>query len=219
VPPLCLYKTKEESLKILLLSFIGIVFIIFFSTTIILDTPWFSDYLRGYNNELEIRNYLQTTQFITTLILASFLISQATYFITLNGESKRKLFELSFGLFVGVILIENLLTYYDRMVEFEKLMVHKPNKVKAENTILNAYDMYYMHGISIEYYDCNHTKHQYKPLSIEIELREQKIMRTEKLHKIPHYIVISFFIIIFSYSLGNILGDRKKEHNKTLEEK
>lgn len=173
--------------------------------------------MRNYDNELEIRSYLQSAKFITTLILASFLISQANYLITLNGESKRKIFELSFGLFIGVLLIENLLTYYDRMVEFEKLIMHKPNKIKAENTILNAYDMYYMHGISIEYYDCNHTKHQYKPSSSEIKLREQKIMTTENLHKIPHYIVISFFIMLFSYYLGNFLGDRKKKHNKTLE--
>jgi len=204
-------------LKILLIIFISITFIIFISSSVVLDTPWFSDYLSTYDNEQEIRDYLHISQFRTSLILASFLIGQATYFIKINGESKRKILELSFGLFIGITLIENLLTSYDRLVEFESILAHTPSKVKAENTLINAYDMYHMKGISIEYYDCNKTKLQYKPSLIDIQLRKQKNLWTEKLHKIPFIIVISFLVMIFSYFIGDFLADRriKKRDNKT----
>lgn len=42
-------------------------------------------------------------------------------------------------------------------------------------------------------------------------------MITEKLNKIPYYIVISFFVILFSYYLGNILGNKNKKHIKVFE--
>lgn len=202
-------------MKFLLITFISITFIIFFSSTIILDTPWFNDYLEAFKNELEINIYLQNSQFITSLILASFLISQAIYFIKINGESKRKKLELYFGIFVGIGIVWNLLTSYETLIRFEKLF-DKPYEIKAENNVFTASNIYNIHGISIEYYDYNKTKQLYKPTSTDIKLRKTKNLLIKKQQQIPLKISISFLILIFACYLGNMLANRKIKKDITI---
>ncbi len=180
-----------------------------------MDTPWFSDYLKTYENELEIYTYLHDSQFVTTLILGSFLMSQAVYYIKTHGENRRKTFQLYFGLIVGIGIIGNLLISYKFMIEMENIFNKPSYEIKAENNIINASEMYMLHGISIEYYDFNKTKQLYKPTSTNIELKEYQDLLLKKQHQIPLKITISFLIMIYAYYLGNLLANRKIKKDTT----
>jgi hypothetical protein len=202
-------------LKILLICFIGITFIVFLLSTSIVDTPWFSDYLKSYDNEMEIFIYLIDIQRVTSLLLTSFLIGQASYFIKLNGDSKRKIIELSFGLFFGSIIINQLLISYVRLADITKFLKtqKKPYELKAENTLFTAVDIYYKYGILIEYYDCNKTKHKYIPTEQDKKFKKEmdsiENSYIKQQNRIPFYLVISFLVMIYSYYLGNRLARKK----------
>jgi len=196
-------------LRYLLVTVISITFIIFFSTSIVLDTPWFNNYLKAYENELEIYSYVKNSRFITLLILSSFLISQAIYYIKVNGENKRKIFQLYFGIFVGIGIVGKLLISYELML-YNNNLFNKPSfDIKAENNSFNASDMYNLYGISIEYYDVNKTKQIYKPAPEQIEIKKYQDFLIEKQHQIPLKITISFLTMIYAYYLGNMLANRK----------
>lgn len=211
-------------MKILLICFVGITFIIFLLTTSVVDTPWFSDYLKTYDNEMEMYICLIDIQRMTFLMLTSFLIAQASYFIKLNGESKRKTIELLFGLFFGSTIISELLISYYETVSWRSFFItqQKPYELKAENTIFTASDMYHKYGLLIEYYDFNKTKQQFKPTETDKENKKNIDFLNDsifkKQDKIPLYLVLSFLVMVYAYYLGNLLAKRKIKKNQNINE-
>ena len=208
-------------MKTLLVILIFICFTMFLVSSVLLDTPWFSDYLNTFEYEHEIRYYLIDAQLFTSITLASFLISHAYYSIKIHGKNLYKEIQSTLGVIIAIRVIFDFLDSYQTAVMIEKMlmMMNTSQTVKAKNSITDAYNMYYNQGIAIEYFECNTTKKIYKPSSKHIRLREEKIFTSNRKDRIPLYIVISFIILITSFYYTYSLTNRElhSKNNKSKE--
>lgn len=184
----------------------------------LLYTVWLDDYFLIYKDQVEFSYLVGSIKFYTSLILIFFLIAQANYMIKLNLNIERKKLQLDLGIFFGSLLIFKILIFYYISIPLMEVR-NKTNYhggIKAQNTIINAVNIYIHHGISIEYYDENKTQQKYQPSLDYIQLKEQyEIMEKNNslfmnnFHKAPLNLGIAFLTIIGALYFGSILAKRK----------
>jgi len=205
-------------LKKLLISLIIIVLILLLSSSVLLYTDWFTSQSNAYEDKLPILLYLQEIQFISSLLLTSFIIAYANYSIKAFGINFKRRIIFYFGLFFAIVIITKLLSSYYIMTYLNKFN-NIPIEIKAKNTILNASNLYYQYGLEIEYYHYDNTIKKFQPSEKDKQIRRLQEMADDKLYRIPIVIVISFLIMLIAYAMSEKLAMRKltKLHNKNEE--
>ncbi|QKJ24378.1 hypothetical protein [Poseidonibacter lekithochrous] len=207
-------------MKYLLSFIITFLLVLFLSSSILIDTPWFSDNLLnfGSENNFPIFIVLQNIQFFTFLFLTTFVISYIHYSRKVYGNSIKKNVMFYMGTFFGIIIVLNLLQTYYSIVSSEetlKEMKYSSNSyLKGKLTISDAMEIYAKNNILIDYYDYNNTIQKFKPTKQDMEYQKNVQWLQFKKNIIPLKIVFSFFVFITIFSLGNYLANKK--HNKSL---
>lgn len=209
-------QTKDTYLYIFLLIFIGIVFVLFLLSTIIVYTTWLDlQSVELFLVHIRLNGHISDIWLLTTLILIAFLIAQARYSIKLNGESKTKKLQLQIGFIFAFYLVSKVLIFYYESVYSEKLL-HQLNFNKtlgAKRTVIDAQTIFFLHGVTSKYFEINGSIKLYKPKPDVIKVRQSLELMEEKKHLVPIYLVIIFIALISSNILGIKLAEIKiKKH-------
>ena len=181
-------------------------------STVAINTTVLDGFIQIYGDDFSTKIYLKHIHLLTMLILTCFLIVDSKYAIVFGGKSERKEMQLSFAMSMGIIIIVEILMIYYKSVYYEKMLyeIESMRKIKAENNLITASDLYYRYGIIIEYFDVYKNKLQFEPSKSDIEIIENKAMLVKQQYLVPFYLVITFLMLIFSYSGAAVLANKKK---------
>jgi len=209
-------QTKEIYLHSLLMIFVGIVFVIFLLSTITIYTTWFdSNTVDIFLKNTGLCGHASDVWLFSSLILIVFLIAQARYSITRNGQTEIKKMQLFFGFLFASSLIVKVLFFYYANIYAEKLShelsFHKT--ISAKNDVIDAHRVYLLHGEKSKYFDVQGNVHLYEPPEDVVDTRKMIEQGKAKRHFVPIYLVIIFMSLIFSYQLGTWLA-KKNNGNK-----
>ncbi len=212
-------------MKYILSVFISFTLILFLLSVVALETSLFDTFFLSFKEEVWFTFYLGYTKLLTSLILISFIITQAKYSLILNPNSKYKKEQLYFGVSLGILIVVKFLFFF--YISAMLLDTLKPDNkkyygsVKAKNHTKDALIVYIEHGVSIEYYDENNTIQKYVPSPPYIGYREttKKVDAMNKQYDsfrdyIPVNISLTFLTIIFSFLFASFLAKRKMTKEK-----
>jgi len=185
---------------------LGIVFTIFVVSFIALNTSWLAIDTDNISTVIMLKNI----HLASMLLLSAFLIANAHYHIKLDGQSEKRVFQLTIGVLFGLTVFGKLLMSYYKIVYTQEWLSEMSfsKEIKAENTIFEADRIYQEHGVLIEYYDFNKTKKIFEPTPIDKEIKVQNDAINAEMHSIPLYLVLAFLVLTIAFWIGNKTADK-----------
>jgi len=180
------------------------------------NTSLFDTTLLSWLKDLGYDKYLIATKIISSLLLLFFLMFHANYIIKVEGESEKRILQKHIGITFNAVIIIGILSSYYLMVYTDDLIdtINYDRQITAENNILDAHREYIAHGVTIEYFNPDKTKHIYIPIKEDKELRALLDDKKNELHRKPLYLLIAFLLFISSFYFSDMLA--KKTLQKRL---
>ena len=208
-------------MKYIVSFLIAIVFLIFITSLLLINTEWLDSYVTEYKQAYTYDFYLGYIKLYSSLVLLFFVIAQAKYSLLLKPTNRLKEYQLQFGVALLALVIFKLLAFSFISEKMLGAFKHDPSytgTLSAQKTIGDAWSVYVDYGVKIEYYDCNKTVQKFIP-SPKIDDIRETMKETDQLQKfyeqtvsyIPYNITLAFLTLIFSFLTGSYFAKRKME--------